>query len=301
MMQALTTTGVSLPPAAAFLPQQEPAAPPSSPDFTSDGFYGGFPPSLLQPELLNELLKPSPPSTSVHDLPPSLLQPVLDEVYEPSPPSSGYRPSYILKPDINDLHKPSPPSSTTVYGEPSPFSNFSVLSDYLLHTYGFPPASPPAVIMVSSDYEDLQQMGEPVLLEEDAVQQDVPAAAAVAAAALAVGDTTQLAQSAIDFVTNIVSAFRDLFSDLQQALTDNPALALLFIIPFLVLPFFSRGYGRHGFRRRILFMPQGRAFRDALTRQVLADIQHLQTLYEARTGDTFLLSLPPSSLAPGVN
>ncbi|MPC20186.1 hypothetical protein E2C01_013118 [Portunus trituberculatus] len=282
--------------AAAFLPKPKPAAPPSRPDFTSDGFYGGFPPPLLQPELLNELLKPSPPSTIIHGLPPSLLQPDLNEVYRPSPPSHGF-PSSLLLPDLNELHKPAPPSSTTVYGEPSPFSNFSALSDHLLHLYGYPPASPPAVIMVSSDYEDLQQLADPALVEEEAVQD-----AAVAAAALAVGDTTQLAQSLIDFVTNLVSAFSEFFSDLKQALTDNPTLAIVFFIPFLLLPFFSRGIGRPGgFRRRVYVMPQGRAYRDALARQVLADIQHLKRLYGARSDDTLLLRLPPSSLAPDYN
>ncbi|KAK8404616.1 hypothetical protein O3P69_007694 [Scylla paramamosain] len=239
--------------AAAFLPQPQPAAPSSSPDFTSDGFYGGFPLHYYNQGF-------SMNYTNRRRLPP---------------------------PDLSELHKPSPPSSTTVYGEPSPFSNYSALSDHLLHLYGFPPASPPAVIMVASDYEDLQQVADPTLLEEDAVQ-DVPAA--VAAAALAVGDTTQLAQSIIDFITNIVSAFSELFSDLQQALTDNPALALLFFIPFLVLPFFSRGYGRHGgFHRRVYFMPQGRAYRDAFARQVLADIEHLKSLPQQEFPDAFTL------------
>ena len=294
-MQTQTTTGVSLPPAAAFLPRPEPTAPPFSLDFALDDFYGGFPPSLLQPELPNKLHKPSPPSTSVYDLPPLPLLPGLDEVYRPSPPS-GFPPS-LLQPHLNELHKPAPPSPTTVYGEASPFSNFSGLSDHLLHLYGFPPASPPAVIMMASDYEDLQQVADPALLEEEAVQD-----AAVAAAALAVGDTTQLAQSFIDFITNIVSAFSEFFSDLQQALTDNPALALLFFIPFLVLPFFSRGYGKiGGYHRRVYVMPQGRAYSDALARQVLTDIQHLKRLYGVRSDDALLLRLSPSSLAPDVH
>ena len=244
------------PPAAAFLPLPEP------PPDVDTILYG-----LSSLDLASEAVFPG-------DLPPSLLQPAFQgDLFTGSSPSS----------------------STTVFGEPSPFSDYFALSNHLLHLYGFS-ASPPAVIMVPADPQELQQSPEPLLLSDDPVVQDMPAA--VAAAALAVGDTTQLASSLTTFITNIVAAFSQLFSDLQAALTDNPALALLLLIPFLLLPFlYKRPVMYGGYHRRVYVAPHGRSSRDDLARRVLADLTHLTRLYGARS-DALLVRLPSPSFTP---
>lgn len=189
----------------------------------------------------------------------------------------------------------------TVFGEPSPLSDYSALSDDdLLQLYD--PTTPPGVVMVTADLQELGQTAEPMLLEEDnPAGQDTSMPAAVAAATLAVGDTTQLATSLATFVTNLVAAFSQLFSDLQAALTANPALAFLILIPFLFLPFLHQRHRQYGggYHRRVYFVPHGRSSRDVLARQVLADLDHLARLYGARN-DTLLIRglarrLPSSS------
>lgn len=175
----------------------------------------------------------------------------------------------------------------TVFGEPSPYSEYSALSEDFLHLYDS--TSPSTVVMVAADFQEPPQPTEPVLLEED-----MPAAAAAAAATLAVGDTTQLANSLATFINNVIAAFNQLFSDLQAALTANPALAFLLIIPFLFLPFLhqSHRYYSGGYHRRVHFVPQGRSSRNVLARQVLADLDRLTRLYGEQNDALLIHSLP---------
>lgn len=185
---------------------------------------------------------PAPPSAPLHDNPSQAVasQAGFTEGFPLAllQPGWGFHSGLLPGPSL-----PLPPaSSVPLFGEPSPFSDYSAVADHLLRLQASAPASPPATLMAAETLQPLSQAAEPL----PPLQEDPAATAALVAA---VGDTTQLTTALATFLASILAALSQLLADLQAAITDNPALALLLLLPLFLLLLlhlhWSHGYGGH--------------------------------------------------------
>ncbi|XP_045616981.2 ataxin-2 homolog isoform X2 [Procambarus clarkii] len=125
-----------------------------------------------------------------------------------------------------------PPS--VLLGEPSEFSDYSVYIDSLVNLNDL--ANPPNVIWVSG--QNFQQADPPQVAAPPSIPVNVseePASGAQQDTAIL--QTTQLTTALANFINNILAAINQLITELQAAITANPALAFLLFLPLLLLPF----------------------------------------------------------------
>lgn len=216
---------------------------------TAAGFQGGLPPSLLSVALQNGGV---------------------------SPPAGGS--------DRNTIGN-LPPS--ILFGEPSQFSDYTALADTLLSLDDFPQA--PSVVMVNG--QDFQELDDVPLPPSPPPLSDDPELDRLDLPTAVLQDTrvtTELTTAITNFINNLADAITQLLTDLQAAITANPAVALLLLLPLLLLPFLFHkgdggGYGGGGGYHRRVYHLQGRALvADTLTQLVLTDIERLERLFRSQ-------------------